>query len=257
MRELAAEAIEVGALGFASSRLTIHKTESGPPIPSYDAAERRDRGDRPRCRRRRRRADPVRARHSGRRLRAACCRRCSTWPRTSGCRSRSPWSSATPATRPGRTPSAWSRRPMRHGGDVTAQMFPRPIGLMIGLRADRQPVRALSRATRRSRTCRWPSASPRCANPRCAPASWPTSRPATGTRCCIVAQMWDWIFPLGDHAELRARPPSTASAPGPGPAGSTRWRRPTTGCSTTTGTPCCSVATGQLPRTTRWTPSAS
>ena len=29
MRKLAAEAIEVGALGFASSRLTLHKTESG------------------------------------------------------------------------------------------------------------------------------------------------------------------------------------------------------------------------------------
>src|SRR5689334_3416542 len=38
MRELAKEAIEVGALGFASSRLTIHKTESGSPIPSYEAA---------------------------------------------------------------------------------------------------------------------------------------------------------------------------------------------------------------------------
>ncbi len=37
MRKLAAEAVEVGALGFASSRLTIHKTESGRPIPSYDA----------------------------------------------------------------------------------------------------------------------------------------------------------------------------------------------------------------------------
>jgi N-acyl-D-amino-acid deacylase len=37
MRKLAAEAVQVGALGFASSRLTIHKTESGKPIPSYDA----------------------------------------------------------------------------------------------------------------------------------------------------------------------------------------------------------------------------
>ncbi|CAN5512371.1 amidohydrolase family protein [soil metagenome] len=37
MRKLAAEAIEVGALGFASSRLTLHKTESGQPIPSYEA----------------------------------------------------------------------------------------------------------------------------------------------------------------------------------------------------------------------------
>ncbi len=37
MRKLAAEAVQCGALGFASSRLTIHKTESGKPIPSYDA----------------------------------------------------------------------------------------------------------------------------------------------------------------------------------------------------------------------------
>lgn len=37
MRKLAAEAVQAGALGFASSRLTIHKTESGQPIPSYDA----------------------------------------------------------------------------------------------------------------------------------------------------------------------------------------------------------------------------
>jgi N-acyl-D-aspartate/D-glutamate deacylase len=37
MRKLAAEAVQCGALGFASSRLTIHKTESGRPIPSYAA----------------------------------------------------------------------------------------------------------------------------------------------------------------------------------------------------------------------------
>jgi N-acyl-D-amino-acid deacylase len=39
MRKLAAEAVQAGALGFASSRLTIHKTESGQPIPSFDAAQ--------------------------------------------------------------------------------------------------------------------------------------------------------------------------------------------------------------------------
>ncbi|MCV7177213.1 N-acyl-D-amino-acid deacylase family protein [Mycolicibacterium sphagni] len=37
MRKLAAEAIHAGALGFASSRLTIHKTAGGQPIPSYEA----------------------------------------------------------------------------------------------------------------------------------------------------------------------------------------------------------------------------
>ncbi len=38
MRKLAAEAVEAGALGFASSRFTLHKTAGGQPIPSYDAA---------------------------------------------------------------------------------------------------------------------------------------------------------------------------------------------------------------------------
>ncbi|MBS4728455.1 amidohydrolase family protein [Mycobacterium sp. SM1] len=38
MRALATEAMQAGALGFASSRLMIHKTASGSAIPSYDAA---------------------------------------------------------------------------------------------------------------------------------------------------------------------------------------------------------------------------
>jgi N-acyl-D-amino-acid deacylase len=39
MRALAKEAIAAGALGFASSRFVLHKTESGSPIPTYDAAQ--------------------------------------------------------------------------------------------------------------------------------------------------------------------------------------------------------------------------
>ncbi len=39
MRELAKQAIEVGALGFASSRFSFHKTASGELIPTYDAAQ--------------------------------------------------------------------------------------------------------------------------------------------------------------------------------------------------------------------------
>ena len=38
MRKLAAEAIEVGALGVSSSRFAFHKTGSGMPIPTYGAA---------------------------------------------------------------------------------------------------------------------------------------------------------------------------------------------------------------------------
>jgi N-acyl-D-aspartate/D-glutamate deacylase len=39
MRVLAKEAIEVGALGFASSRFSFHKTASGELIPTFDAAQ--------------------------------------------------------------------------------------------------------------------------------------------------------------------------------------------------------------------------
>jgi N-acyl-D-aspartate/D-glutamate deacylase len=38
MRELAQEAVKAGALGFSSSRLTTHRTRTGSQIPSYDAA---------------------------------------------------------------------------------------------------------------------------------------------------------------------------------------------------------------------------
>lgn len=38
MRALAKEAVEIGALGFASSRLATHRTEGGRQVPSYDAA---------------------------------------------------------------------------------------------------------------------------------------------------------------------------------------------------------------------------
>ena len=37
MRKLAGEGVQAGAVGLASSRFTLHKTESGRPIPSYDA----------------------------------------------------------------------------------------------------------------------------------------------------------------------------------------------------------------------------
>ena len=39
MNAIAREAIKAGALGFATSRLFIHRTRDGDPIPSYEAAE--------------------------------------------------------------------------------------------------------------------------------------------------------------------------------------------------------------------------
>ena len=39
MQAIVREAMDVGALGFATSRLVIHKTGAGDPIPTWDAAE--------------------------------------------------------------------------------------------------------------------------------------------------------------------------------------------------------------------------
>ncbi len=88
------------------------------------------------------------------------------------------------------------------GGEITAQMFPRPIGLMIGLELSAQTRSCSIPATRRSHTCRWPSASPRCANPKCGNGSWPTSPASTTVNPLMyLAQTWEWIFPLGDNAD--------------------------------------------------------
>ena len=39
MHDLTREALEAGALGFSSSRLPIHRTRTGAPVPSFEAAE--------------------------------------------------------------------------------------------------------------------------------------------------------------------------------------------------------------------------
>ena len=69
MRALAKEAIEVGALGFASSRFAFHKTAGGAAIPSYDAGRDEIDRDHRGHRRRRGRADAVRPRPRRGRLR--------------------------------------------------------------------------------------------------------------------------------------------------------------------------------------------
>ena len=68
------------------------------------------------------------------------------------------------------TACGWSRRPTTNGGEVTRADVPAAHRPGHRARAVRQPVRARIRATGSSPTCRWPSGSPRCANPKCANA---------------------------------------------------------------------------------------
>ena len=65
-------------------------------------------------------------------------------------------------------------------------------------------------------------------------------KPASdGHPLMFAAQAFDYMFPLGDPPNYEPVASRIRSAPRARPEGSARWRRPTTGSSTTTATPCC------------------
>ena len=209
MRALAKEAIEIGALGFASSRLTIHKTESGSPIPSYDAAREEieeiakgvvDGGggllqfvpDIP--------AGgyqhvlqtvfdvaedvnlPVTftmiVANSGD----------PTWPDAIN----------------------MIEKANAAGGDVTAQLLPRPIGLIIGLQLTANPFvlypsyREIAHLPLAERVAEMRKPAVR--------ARILADKPGIGHPILYVAQMWDWIFPLDDNPNYEPDPADSIGA---------------------------------------------
>ena len=256
MRALAKEAIEVGALGFATSRFAIHKTESGSPIPSYDAAreeiEQIARGvvdggggllqfvpDIPAGG-----YQPVLqtvfdvAEDVGLPVTFTLIVANSgdpTWPEAI---------------------TMVEKANERAGADsfVTAQLLPRPIGLIIGLQLSANPFvlcpsyREIAHLPLAERVAEMRKPEVR--------ARILADKPGVGHPILYVAPRpgigsFRWAT---TPTTSRTRRP--ASGPGPGPVGWTRWRRPTTGCLTTTARPCCWSPPATW-RTTRWTPSAS
>ncbi|KZS66672.1 N-acyl-D-amino-acid deacylase family protein [Mycobacterium ostraviense] len=209
MRALAKEAVEAGALGFASSRLTIHKTESGSPIPSYDAAreeiEEIARGvvdggggllqfvpDIPAGG-----YQPVLqlvfdvaedlglpvtftlvVANAGNR----------TWPDA----------------------ITMVEKANAAGGDITAQLLPRPIGLIIGLQLSANPFvlypsyREIAHLplAQRVAAMRKPEVRARIL----------ADKPGHGHPILYVAQAWDWIFPLGDSPDYEPDPSGSIGA---------------------------------------------
>ncbi|AAS06490.1 N-acyl-D-amino-acid deacylase family protein [Mycobacterium avium] len=209
MRALAKEAVEVGALGFASSRLTIHKTESGSPIPSYDAAreeiEQIARGvvdggggllqfvpDIP--------ADgyqPVLqtvfdvAEDVGLPLTFTLVVANSgdpTWPDA----------------------ITMIEKANAAGGDITAQLLPRPIGLIIGLQLSANPFvlypsyREIAHLPLAERVAQMRKPEVR--------ARILADKPGEGHPILYVAQMWDWIYPLGDNPDYEPDPSTSIAA---------------------------------------------
>ncbi|ARG56313.1 N-acyl-D-amino-acid deacylase family protein [Mycobacterium kansasii] len=209
MRALAKEAIEAGALGFASSRLTIHKTESGSPIPSYDAAreeiEEIARGvvdggggllqfvpDIPAGG-----YQPVLqmvfdvAEDVGLPV---------TFTLVVANVGDPTWPDAI----------TMIEKANGAGGDITAQLLPRPIGLIIGLQLSANPfvlypsyreIMPLPLAERVAEM-RKPDVRARIL----------ADKPGVGHPILYVAQAWDWIFPLGDNPDYEPDPSGSIGA---------------------------------------------
>jgi N-acyl-D-amino-acid deacylase len=209
MRALAKEAIEIGALGFASSRLTIHKTESGSPIPSYDAAREEieeiargvvDAGggllqfvpDIPAGG-----YQPVLqtvfdvAEDVGLPVTFTLVVANSGDPT---------WTDAI----------TMIEKANAAGGDVTAQLLPRPIGLIIGLQLTANPFvlypsyREIAHLPLAERVAEMRKPEIR--------ARILADKPGAGHPILYVAQMWDWIFPLDDNPNYEPNPSDSIGA---------------------------------------------
>jgi N-acyl-D-amino-acid deacylase len=209
MRALAKEAIEIGALGFASSRLTIHKTESGSPIPSYDAAREEieeiargvvDAGggllqfvpDIPTGG-----YQPVLqtvfdvAEDVGLPVTFTMIVTNSGEPS---------WPDAITMV----------EKANAAGGDITAQLLPRPIGLIIGLQLTANPFvlypsyREIAHLPLAERVAEMRKPEVR--------AHILADKPGQGHPILYAAQMWDWIFPLDDNPNYEPDPADSIGA---------------------------------------------
>ena len=209
MRALAKEAIEIGALGFASSRLTIHKTQSGSPIPSYDAAREEieeiakgvvDGGggllqfvpDIPAGG-----YQPVLqtvfdvAEDVGLPV---------TFTLVVANAGDPTWPDAI----------TMIEKANSAGGDITAQLLPRPIGLIIGLQLTANPFvlypsyREIAHLPLAERVAEMRKPEVR--------ARILADKPGHGHPILYVAQMWDWIFPLDDNPNYEPNPADSIGA---------------------------------------------
>lgn len=210
LRKLAAEAVEVGALGFASSRLTIHKTQSGQPIPSYDAGH-----------------DEIEAIARG------------VDDAGGGLIQFVPdlvtgdyepalqtvFDVATEVGLPvtftlaiGNAGPAFFEDALRmveksnaDGGDITAQIFPRPIGLVLGLELSGNPFVMYPSyqeiadlpLPERVAEMRKPAVRQRIL----------TDKPSSdGHPLMFAAQAWDYMYPLGDPPNYEPSPSDSIGA---------------------------------------------
>ena len=210
MRKLAAEAVSVGALGFASSRVAFHKSESGKPIPSYEAAQ-----------------DEIEAIARG--LDDAGGGLIQFVPDLVAQDSELALGAVFDVAAEVGLPVTFTlavgnagepyflnaltmvEKANADGGDVTAQIFPRPIGLVIGLELSGNPFvlypsyRAIAGLPLAERVAemRKPEVRMRILN----------DKPAgDGQPLMFMMQAWDYMYPLGDPPNYEPDPSESIAA---------------------------------------------
>ncbi len=196
MRELARQAIEVGALGFASSRFSFHKTASGELIPTYDAAQAEIAAI----------ADGV-AEGGGGLIQFVPDIAAGGYANVLQQVFEAAQDAGLPVTFTLATGNSgdpiWPdaitmiEKFNADGSDITAQMFPRPIGLVIGLELTGNPFvfypsyREIADLPLAERVAEMRKPEVR--------ARILADKPAGGGHPLLyLAQAWEWIFPLTD-----------------------------------------------------------
>lgn len=210
MRKLAEEAVRVGALGFASSRLTLHKSESGNPIPSFEAGhaeiEAIARGVKDAGGGLIQFVPDLVAGDFGPALQtvfdvAEDVGLPVTFTLAIG-------NAGDPFFEDGLT---MVEKANAAGGEVTAQVFPRPIGLVIGLELSGNPFvlypsyREIAHLPLAERVAvmRKPEVRARIL------ADTPAS---DGHPLMFAVQAWNWMFPLGDPPNYEPDPSQSIGA---------------------------------------------
>ena len=199
MRALAKEAIETGAIGFASSRFAFHKTGGGELIPTYGAAQ-----------------DEIAAIAAG--VADGGGGLIQFVPDIPAGGYESVLQQVFEAAADAKLPVTFSlatgnsgdpiwpdaitliEKYNSAGGDITAQMFPRPIGLVIGLELTGNPFvfypsyREIADLPLAERVAEMRKPEVR--------ARILADKPAgNGHPLLYLAQAWNWIFPLNDDPD--------------------------------------------------------
>ncbi|MGH3970529.1 MAG: amidohydrolase family protein, partial [Mycobacterium sp.] len=96
------------------------------------------------------------------------------------------------------------------GGDVTAQLLPRPIGLIIGLQLTANPF-VLYPSYQEIAHLPLPERVAEMRKPEVR-ARILADKPGVGHPILYVAQMWDWIYPLDDNPNYEPNPADSIGA---------------------------------------------